>query len=635
MRALMLLALVVLCMSAIEGCRAAIVVGQISRGQASLKRGQNVLEMNRLDATQRDLQLARSAFRSAQGDFAAARTTLRHDPLMWAARWTPVVEHQADAAVDLAGIGEEAGAIGIAGVDAADTFAAVRADGDGTLPEKSAAILERVRPSFETITQRLSVADALRNDVGGDALLPPLARAVETFDERRRRVGEVVQTYDDARTFVPEFLGFSRPKTYLLLAQNNAELLPTGGLVSVVGVMHLDHGRVSELEFLDAVQFGADWVRRTGAYEAPPAPLDRYLLKGTSWNLSVSNWSPDFPTAAREAQRFYRLGGGGDVDGVIAINVKTLERLLAVTGPVTVAEYGVVATSQNVFELTEEYTRDPSEPQTDRKAFVALLAHEVLDRALRPEPGTWSRLVDLFQELAGRKDLLIYSRDPEQQQFIRKLGWGGEVRYGGGDFIMLVDASVNGTKLNAVLEESMDIDVRLDDAGAARTTVTVDYFNNLRPWESGKDPALAAKLMLGGLYGGYVRLYVPPKSAIVDVRAQGRDVGLEEFRRELGLTVFGRFFALARDERERLAFRYVTPPVLAAEGDGYVYRLTLRKQPGGRPAPVTLSLTPPPGMRATTVRINEGRAEAAPARLRFDLSTDYVIEYRLERMSAP
>jgi hypothetical protein len=244
-------------------------------------------------------------------------------------------------------------------------------------------------------------------------------------------------------------------------------------------------------------------------------------------------------------------------------------------------------------------------------------------------------LIDLLQELAGRKDLLLYSRDPAQQQLIRRLGWAGEVRYGGGDFIMLVDASVNGTKLNAVLEESMDIDVRLDAAGAAQTTVTVDYFNNLRPWESGKDAALAAKLMLGGLYGGYVRLYVPPRSTIVDMRAQGRDVGLEEFGWELGLTVFGRFFTLARDERERLAFRYLTPPVLVADGDGYVYRLTLRKQPGARPPPVTLSVTPPPGMRVTAVRINEGRDGPAAARLQFELSTDQVVEYRLERMSAP
>jgi hypothetical protein len=634
--ALTLAVLVALALGAVEGCRAAIVVGQINRGQVSLKQGQNVLEAKRLDATQTDLQQARTAFQGAESDFAAARTAMRYDPLIWAGAHLPVIGRQARAAADLAGIGEHASAIGIAGVDAAGVFDDVRATGNGTMPEKSVAILDRTAPSFATIQSRLSAADALRSDVGSGALLPPLARAVDQFDARRQRVADVVQSYDDAREFVPEFLGFSGPKRYLLLAQNNAELLPTGGLVSVVGVLRVDHGRVEQTDFRDAVQFGADWMRNTGGYEAAPQPLDEYLLKGTSWNLSVSNWSPDFPTAALQAEHFYELGGGEHVDGVIAINVRTLERLLAVTGPVSVPEYIVTATAANVFDLTEQYTRDPSEPRSDRKAFVALLANDLLERVLKPQPGGWSQLIDLLQDLAVQKDLMVYSHDPRQQQLIRRLGWGGEVGYGGaGDFLMLVDASVNGTKLNAVVEQSLHVDVQLDSAGSALTTVTANYFNNLRPWESGRDPVLAGKLMLGGQYGGYVRLYTPPGSVLVDVRSQGRDVGFEESGPELGLTVFGRFFTLARDERQELAFRYRTPPAFADAGDGaYAYKIDIRRQPGQRELPVTLVLTPPRGMRATALRINGGREQEVPEQLRFDLSTDYVIEYRLERMSS-
>jgi hypothetical protein len=75
--------------------------------------------------------------------------------------------------------------------------------------------------------------------------------------------------------------------------------------------------------------------------------------------------------------------------------------------------------------------------------------------------------------------------------------------------------------------------------------------------------------------------------------------------------------------------------VLSADGDGYVYRLMVRKQPGERPPAVTLKLTPPPGMGVTALSVNGSREEAHRARLHFDLSKDYVIEYRLERMSTP
>ncbi|MBI5287885.1 MAG: DUF4012 domain-containing protein, partial [Chloroflexi bacterium] len=509
-----------LAFSVIETYRMAIVARQMNQGRASLQRGQEVLETKRLDATPDELAEARGAFEAAQRSFSSAHATVRRDPVMWVGGRVPLISTQARAITGLAQIGEQAGVIGASGVDAAAQVAQIRAEGDGTLLQKILQVLDRTRGPFDVIAQRLTTVDAVRSGIAEESLLPPLSGAVEAVDTRRDRLSELVETYDEAERFLPAFLGFDRPKCYLVLAHNNAELLPTGGLVSVVGLLCLDRGAITTLDFTDAIEFGLDWMRATGTYDAPPAALDRYLLRGVTWNLAVSNWSPDFPTAAREAERFYTLGGGSQVDGVIGINVRTLEHLLAITGPVPVPEYDAVASASNVFDLTEQYTRDPSEPEGDRKEFVALLAHNVLDRALQPGPGGWSQFLDLLRQLGEQKELLLYLHDEEQQALVRELGLSGEVRYDAGDFIMLVDASVNGTKLNAVVEQSIDVDVRIDGEGAAHNTVSVDYFNNLAPWEAGRDPSLAKKLMLGGTYGDYARLYVPPGSAIVEVRDQ-------------------------------------------------------------------------------------------------------------------
>ena len=619
----------------VEGYRAAMVLRDINQGRASLQRGEDVLETRRLDAKTEDLRSARTAFESAGDDFAAAQGRMSRDPLLWAAGHLPFAGRQVDAAGDLAAVGAEASAIGLAAVDAADEFAAVRDGDSGSLLETSVEVLDRTAPAFDKIDMHLSQVDALRNGLSGGALLPPLSGAVDKLDERREHIATIIQTYGDARAFLPAFLGFSGPKCYLVLAHNNAELLPTGGLVSVLGLMCLERGRMTTFEFTDAIEFGMDWMRAGGAYEPPPGPLDRYLLKGVTWNLSVSNWSPDFPTAAREAQRFYELGGGGPVDGVIGINVRTLERMLAVTGPVEIPEYGVMATSSNVFDLTEQYTRDPSAPDADRKEFVALLAREVLDRSLHPETGNWSGFIDLVQKLGDEKELLIYANDPTLQDAVRDLGVAGAAREEGGDFLMLVDASVNGTKLNAVMEQSLSIDVLLDERGAAHTAVTIDYFNNLAPWEEGRDPALVRKLMLGGVYGDYVRLYVPPGSTIADVRDELGTIGVEDVGDELGLTVFGRFFTVPRDTRRQLSFSYVTPAVVdLRSGREALYRLTIRKQPGQRALPVTLRLSAPSGARVSAVRVNGESAEPAEAGLQIELTRDFVIEYSIERTGA-
>jgi Protein of unknown function (DUF4012) len=376
------------------------------------------------------------------------------------------------------------------------------------------------------------------------------------------------------------------------------------------------------------VQFGEEWQARTHMYVEPPAPLKRYLLKDASWNLLVSNWSPDFPTSAQSAAHFWDLGGGETIDGVIGINVTTLERLLDVTGPVDVPEFGVTVDSSNAYDLTEQYTRIPYQPQADRKAFAGLLADEVLRRVLHPESGQWSQLIDVTQSLGDEKDLLLYSFDTKQQALIRDWGWDGGVSYTSGDHLMLVDASVNSTKLNAVVTHSADVNVQLDRDGAATTTVMVDYDNDLASWERGRDPDLVATLMLGGLYGGYVRLLAPPGSKMISVREGAQDVGLEEVSSENGLSVFGRFFALPRDTKQRLSFTYKTPPVVDKQGNTWTYTLDVQREPGWE-LPMNLRVGAPAGMhRDQTLVDGVPVASSASAPMKLDLSRDRLITMR-------
>ena len=631
-RLLLLALLALVIVGGVEAYRAVGIVREVDQAQELLRSGQDLLESKRLDATEEELEAASVDFEAAAEKFASARSTLRKDPVVWALGRLPIIGGQVQTVSNLAEIGQEAAGIGVEGVRAAEQFAQIRAQEEGTLLERIMTIFERTDPHFAAIETRLAAVDALREEMGDGGLLPPVRSAVRELDDRRETVGELVATYWRARAFAPEFLGFSEPKTYLILAHNNAELLPTGGLLSVIGTMRVEDGRIEDLDFEDAVEFSRSWRLSTGAYVEPPAPLQQYLLKDFTWNLTVSNWSPDFPTSAEEAERFFELGGGFPVDGVIGINVSTLERLLEVTGPVVVPEFDVTVTSENAFDVTEEHTRVPFEPQGDRKEFVALLADEVLERVLRPAPGMWSPLVDALQDLGDEKNLLLYSHDPVQQELIREFGWDGEVGNSSGDFLMLVDASVNSTKLNVVLEQTIDIKVRLSDSGSARTVVTIDYLNNLAPWVEGRDPELVRRLMLGGLYGGYLRLFVPQGSRIVSVRDERREIGLEEIGEELGLTVFGRFFALPRDTRQRLVFEYIVPAAVGTKSDTWRYRLELSKQPGQQPLPVTLRVVPPERMEISSTTAN-GDSYAADSELELVLDRDWTLEFELRRRS--
>jgi hypothetical protein len=600
----------------------------VTEGRSLLLEAQDILETSRLDVGEEDLAQADDRLVRAGQLFDSAERRVDRDPFLKMAGLLPLASDQVNAGREMISIGVEASLAGRLAVGAARDFNAVRMGEGGTLPEKSVVLLERARPEMDSLESRLAAIDERRSRIDEHGLLPPLAAAVHQLDEQRERAWELVQDYRRAQELVPSVLGFSGPRTYLVLAQNNAELLPTGGLISVYGLITFWEGRIEKMFFEDAVAFSERWMK-AGNYAEPPGPLANYLLKGWSWNLALANWSPDFPTAARQAEWFFEAGGGQPVDGVIGINVTTLEELLGVTGPVDVPDYGVRVTSENTLDVIEANTRSPAHPGDDRKAIVAIIANEVLDRVLHAEPSQWSPLLDTLQEVGDEKDLLIYLNDANEERLVQEMGWDGGLRDGPGDYLMVVDASVNSTKLNIAIEQSLRLDVTLDELGNARHQVTLGYVNDLPRWEEGRDPELVSRLMLGGTYGGYVRLLTPPESQLVAATERGSSIGVDEISEEGGKTVFGRFFALPSGQEKALQVEYVSPTIVDT-GPGYQeYRLFIQKQPGAAPMPLQVSFSLPQGSRALSLEV-DGERQGPVSELTLDLRRDAELVLRFE-----
>ncbi|MDI6858516.1 MAG: DUF4012 domain-containing protein [Dehalococcoidia bacterium] len=591
---------------------------------------QESLRESRLDATAADLERAEADLTEAEAGFRRTRDSLRSDPLLRLLAWTPWLGEQVDAAEEVLAMGAEASAIGLNGVAVAREYQAVRSEQDSRITEKAMTLLDNVEPHMTAMNAALNSILARRERLDGHPLLPPLRSAVAEVDKRRGELEELVDTYEEAAALFPDFLGFNGPRTYLVLAQNNAELLPTGGLISAYGVVTFNQGRVEEMTFADAIAFGERWQEETGEYVEPPAPLKQYLLKDYSWNLDVANWSPDFPTAARQALFFFEKGGGRPVDGVIGINVSTLQELLSVTGPVTVEEYGVTVNTENALEVTEALTRTPLEPQGDRKAFVAFLAEEMLQRLMRLPSDRWTPLLDALEELRDEKEVLFYSLDPQLQAVAERMGLDGGLRETPGDYLMLVEASVNSTKLNIVIDQEIEVRLALDDLGNAEKEVRVRYRNDLPSWEQGRDPDLVRRLMLDGLYGGYLRLFTAAKSRLVSVEIDGAEAGPSEIGEEQGKGVFGRFFALPSGAAREVAFHWATPAVVDFRGELAEYRLLFQKQPGAAAAPLMVTVSIPPGAELVSLELDGRALEDAGLRVRTDLSRDreIVVKYK-------
>jgi len=318
------------------------------------------------------------------------------------------------------------------------------------------------------------------------------------------------------------------------------------------------------------------------------------------------------------------------VDGVIAMDFAALEGLLDVLGPVSIDDYGVTVTAANVTEETLIRTRSVVRPGENKHAFAVAVASRVIDGTLSAGREEWAPLLETLDRLATQKHIAVYSAEPSLRQRLRELGWSGEVLKARGDYLQVVEASVHSTKLNLVVDQRAELDVRLDGDGDARNSVILHYENRLSRWAEGRDPDLTYDLMLSGLYGDYVRLLAPAGSDLQGVTLNGRDVGAEAVGAESGKASFGRYLALPNGARASLGFLYEVPAAVILTGGVYEYRLLVQKQAGASAMPLDVSVDLPDGASVQSVTLDGERLEGWPLDIQTELDRDreFVVRYR-------
>lgn len=579
--------------------------------------------------TNDQLQETDARLGQAQQKLARVVNLLDSDPPFQLIKRLPWLGHQASAAEKLAVIGVTAAAAGRDAVQAARQFNRVR-DEESPLSAKVVPALEAMQPSLSLVETKLASIEAQRQALADNSVFPPLSSALRQIDAHIARAKEALTNYRDAQRYLPRLLGYDTPKTYLVLCQDSTEIFPAGGWTACYGLMRVSAGQVERLFFEDVNRLYERWQNQGPFYVEPPAPLRGYLLRDYSWALGEAGWFPDFPASAQQAQAFLKMESGEEVDGTIAIDFVALEELLKVIGPVQVTEYDTTVDELTVIDRILENTRQSQAPGEDRKSFVNYLARGVVDEVMQSPSRQWSPLLVAFHALLDQKHLLIYSNDADVQALLQQRGWDGRVKDAAGDYLMVVDTNVNGTKLNLALDQSLRLDVTIDQAGNARNTLAITYVNNFPLWQRGRDPQLVQWLMRGGLHGDYVRVLTPKGSRLRDVRLNNQTVGPEAITTDHDKATFARFFTLPSGATAVLSFHYTAPEVVRVSKGVREYRLLLQKQPGTRATPITVQIRLPEGSRALRAALDARPLTGDPLVITTDLQVDreIIIEYR-------
>jgi hypothetical protein len=563
--------------------------------------------------TMETLRQAGSSLATLRQDFTALKNET--EPYLWLGpwlKWVPVYGGDLASAQDLVTMtdsllasADTAYQAGLPLLDAIDQAAV-----SGLDTSQLTRLVLDAQPQWLDARHKLDAAIVARQRIDVTRLSPRVRELVGKIDP-------FLPLMQDGLTFAIEFptlVGASGegPKTYLLLAQNEDELRPTGGFITAAGTLLIQDGKISSLDFQNSNQLD-DWKK---PYPVAPWQLQQYM-NSPVLIFRDANWFPDYSMSALYAEYLYSYKTEHSVDGVIAFDQQMLVKILGALGPIEVEGAPYPINASNVLA----YMREAKVPSDEQKAsyihtnkdFINQISVALIERVFSGH-APWEKLVRALVESLNERHVLAQVDNQTMASLLSRRHWDGSIQPGSGDFLMVVDTNVGFNKTNAVVNTSLFYDVDLTNLKAPTSQLVVNHQNNatkdipcVQFVKKSEDDSLYP---INRCYWDYLRVYIPSGGNLLGATVQTVpgdwmllkrtvppqvDVLKEDIE---GVRGFGTLKVVPGGDSLASSFQFSLPASIleaqTASGE-MLYRLKIQKQPGTLGVPVTIRVHLPNG----------------------------------------
>lgn len=384
----------------------------------------------------------------------------------------------------------------------------------------------------------------------------------------------------------PGLLGAAGPQSYLVVAQDPADLRPTGGFLGSWGILTVDQGNITSLSYKSYTAW-EDVRDPQRAWPLQTPPVQRYYGY-CCMDMQDANWYPDFPTTARVLQLFAEADQPAPLAGVIAFDPALVQALLQVTGPVTLPAQHLTVTAANVVDLANYFEGRGATPPPPTmqlgKQFLVLVAQALAARLSTNPHVSLTALAGALLPLLNDKHVLLAVDNPDAAAVVAGLGWDGAVATPPGDYLLLDEMSMSDNKVDGSISRRLDDSVKVTAAGGADVTLRYTVANR---FPLPVDPGAKTTA-----FRDYFRFYLPP-GATVGSLAGADDVAAPGT--ESGHVVAAGFLVVARGQSRTITLQYHVPAAVVAGPDGAAYVLHVQVQPGIPPLAFHVQVTAPNG----------------------------------------
>lgn len=231
-------------------------------------------------------------------------------------------------------------------------------DGSVALP-----VLQTLATSVATAKTDLVPIGAAAASLQDADVVPDVRQAVDSVTGIVTEATGIVDSVDQAASLGVSMLGGDRPRNYLVLIMNNAELRAQGGMPGFTAALTATNGRIELVRTASTVDFepvAAAPLLATQPWE------DALYTSDVARRIQDTTATHDFRDSARYAKALAEPVYGMTFDGVAGIDPYVLSYFLAALGPVTL-ETGETLEAGNAVNtlLRDAYIRFPQPSQQD------------------------------------------------------------------------------------------------------------------------------------------------------------------------------------------------------------------------------------------------------------------------------
>jgi len=396
---------------------------------------------------------------------------------------------------------------------------------------------------------------------------------------------------------LPSAVGAHGTRTYLVAVMNPAEMRASGGAPLSVAFVRFRNGKMT----IPVKGATSDLTNVNQKTYFDKVPNDPWQIPGAPQRFVNTTFNPSFPMSAQQMLRAAPSNFKGlTPDGVVALDIVAVEKLLQVTGPIKTAAYGDLTADNLVPVLLVNAYKDQN------TAANIKARHGVNDQLMTimlarlTKGGGIVGKARALQAAVPSRHLQMYFRDPRLQSFITQRQLGGQVPVPSvGNLSAVYTQNTNQSKMDIFQKRTVRETVQLRTDGSAVVRRTIEIANPSPPFPGpGADQKIGQNTRWSG---SQVINLMPPGARITKTPSPvtgGK--GLTVYPMGTGVDQDGRTYGQARvllppEASVQLSWTYVVKNAASREGGGLRFIDYVAPQSMLNPPVIELTVIPPKG----------------------------------------